>query len=67
MKKYYFSSRFFSCNDMIIYFHFHTSRSVKNKVNWSKTQNITCFSILEPMSTKFRDLFKSELDFSRDL
>ena len=32
---------FFSHKGMIIYFHFHTSRSVKNKVNWSQTQNST--------------------------
>ena len=37
MKNYCFSSRFFFWKDMVIYFHFHTSRSVKNKVNWLKT------------------------------
>ena len=37
MKNYCFSSTFFSWKDIVIYFHFHTSRSVKNKVNWLKT------------------------------
>ena len=40
MKKYYFSSRFFSWQDMIVHFHFRTSRSVKKQVKHTKTKNI---------------------------
>ena len=39
---------FFFWKDMVIYFHFHTSRSVKNKVNWLKNGR----SQLHPPTTK---------------